>query len=312
MTIDLDAIVAIDVHTHVHDSVADHADAPDADAAAPDAGDAEGDGGRSATLAAMSTYFKQSSLTTYDVAGLAAYYRERQMAAVTFTVDTTTRTGRPIHPTNEEVLDQAAEHDDVIIPFVSVDPGRGADALRHAEELIARGGSRGFKFHPSTQGFRPDDRAVYPLYELLAANGQIALFHTGHTGVGAGTRGGGGIRLKYANPMYVDDVAADFPDLDIILAHPSFPWQDEALSVASHKANVYIDLSGWSPKYFPPQLVRYANTMLRERVLFGTDFPVITPEKWIRDLETTDIRDEVKPLIMKDNAARLFGLDHRS
>lgn len=292
MSIDLDDIIAIDVHTHVHRSVDDEAPAAET----------------SDTVAAMSKYFKAGGMVTYDVAGLADYYRAMKMAAITFTVDTTTRTGRPIHPTNEEVLDQAALHDDVIIPFVSIDPLRGADGLAHAEALLARGGSRGFKFHPSTQGFMPNDRAAYPLYELLAANDQIALFHTGQTGVGAGTPGGGGIHLKYADPMAIDDVAADFPNLQIILAHPSFPWQDEALSVATHKANVYIDLSGWSPKYFPPQLVRYANTLLRHKVLFGTDFPVITPQRWIDDFEKIEIRDEVKPLIMKDNAARLLGL----
>ena len=76
-------------------------------------------------------------------------------------------------------------------------------------------------------------------------------------------RGGGGVRLKYSNPMHLDDVAVDFPDMPIIAAHPSFPWQDEALSVATHKPNVYIDLSGWSPKYFPANLIQYSNTLLR-------------------------------------------------
>ena len=80
-----------------------------------------------------------------------------------------------------------------------------------------------------------------------------ALFHTGQTGIGAGMPGGGGLRIKYSNPIHLDDVAADFPDMPIIMAHPSVPWQDEALSVAPHKPNVYIDLSGWSPKYFEPQ-----------------------------------------------------------
>jgi predicted TIM-barrel fold metal-dependent hydrolase len=108
--------------------------------------------------------------------------------------------------------------------------------------------------------------------------------------------------------MDVDDVAVDFPDMDIILAHPSFPWQDEALSVATHKPRVYIDLSGWSPKYFPPQLVQYANSLLRDKVLFGSDFPVITPERWMKDFAAIGIKDEVRPKIMKDNAARLLGL----
>ena len=70
-----------------------------------------------------------------------------------------------------------------------------------------------------------------------------------------------------------------------MLAHPSFPWQDEAISICLHKANVWIDLSGWSPKYFPPQLVQYANTQLKTKVLFGSDFPLITPDRWLADFE---------------------------
>ena len=114
--------------------------------------------------------------------------------------------------------------------------------------------------------------------------------------------------MKYSNPVCLDEVAADFPDMPIIMAHPSVPWQDEALSVAVHKPNVWIDLSGWSPKYFPPQLVRYANSLLKDRVLFGTDFPVLTPERWLRDFAALEIKDEVRPLILKDNAVRLLGL----
>jgi hypothetical protein len=108
--------------------------------------------------------------------------------------------------------------------------------------------------------------------------------------------------------MHLDDVAIDFPDCPIIIAHPSWPWQDEALSVAMHKPNVYIDLSGWSPKYFPKQLVQYANTMLKNRVLFGTDFPLITPERWMNDFEEAGFKEEVKPLILKENAIRMLKL----
>ncbi|MFN3489561.1 MAG: amidohydrolase family protein, partial [Emticicia sp.] len=103
-------------------------------------------------------------------------------------------------------------------------------------------------------------------------------------------------------------VAIDFPDCPIIIAHPSWPWQDEALSVAMHKPNVYIDLSGWSPKYFPKQLIQYANTLLKDRILFGTDFPLITPERWMKDFEEAGFKEEVKPLILKENAIRMLGL----
>ena len=103
-----------------------------------------------------------------------------------------------------------------------------------------------------------------------------------------------------------------FPDIQFVIAHPSWPWQDEALSLALHKPNVWIDLSGWSPKYFPPQLVQYANTLLRDRILFGSDFPLITPDRWLKDFEEAGFKDEVKPLILKANAVRLLGLGSRS
>jgi predicted TIM-barrel fold metal-dependent hydrolase len=208
---------------------------------------------------------------------------------------------------NEEILEVAAANPDVLIPFASVDPNR-PNAVDEVRRLIRETAVRGFKFHPNVQAFFPNDRAFYPIYEAIEEAGLPALFHTGHSGIGTGLPGGGGIRLKYSNPMHVDDVAVDFPGLTIVLAHPSFPWQDEAISVALHKQQVYIDLSGWSPKYFPPQLVRYANTQLRDRVLFGSDFPLITPDRWLADFAQADFKDEVRPLILKENAVRLLGL----
>jgi predicted TIM-barrel fold metal-dependent hydrolase len=138
------------------------------------------------------------------------------------------------------------------------------------------------------------------------------VFHTGHSGIGTGMPGGGGIRLKYGNPMYIDDVAVDFPDMPIIMAHPSFPWQDEAISICLHKRQVYIDLSGWSPKYFAPNLIQYANSLLKTKMLFGSDYPLITPERWIADFEKVPFKDEVRPLILKENAMKLFGFTSKA
>jgi hypothetical protein len=108
--------------------------------------------------------------------------------------------------------------------------------------------------------------------------------------------------------MHLDEVAADWGDMQIVMAHPSFPWQDEALSVAMHKPNVWIDLSGWSPKYFPKSLVQYANSLLKDRVLFGSDYPLITPERWMKDFEVAGFKPEVMPGVLKGNAVRLLGL----
>ena len=253
-------------------------------------------------------YFRMEEARRPTLSEIAAYYRERRMACVVFTVDAERATGHPPIP-NEEVAAAAAAHPDVLIPFASVDPGRGPAAVAEVRRLAADCGVRGFKFHPSVQEFFPNDPAVYPVYEAIEELGLPALFHTGQTGIGSGVPGGGGIRLKYSSPMLIDDVAVDFPGMPIVLAHPSFPWQEEALAVALHKPQVYIDLSGWSPKYFPPLLVQYANTLLKDKVLFGTDFPLLTPDRWLADFAKLPIKDEIRPKILKHNAARLLGLD---
>jgi predicted TIM-barrel fold metal-dependent hydrolase len=287
--VDADRVVAIDMHTHAEVSARV---LPDAAAQAWDE--------------AKGRYFRYEAKHP-TVAQMAEQYRARNMAFVVFPVDCERTMGLARVP-NEEVAETAAEHADVAIPFASIDPARGAEGVAEARALIRDWGVRGFKFHPSAQAFYPNDRIAYPLYEVIAEAGLPAVFHTGQTGIGAGMPRGGGIRLKYSNPMYLDDVAVDFPGMPIVMAHPSFPWQEEALSIALHKPQVFIDLSGWSPKYFPPLLVQYANTLLRDKVLFGTDFPLFTPERWLADFDTIGIRPEVKPKILKDNAVRLLGL----
>ena len=285
----LDTLTAIDVHVHVEADAHGHFSLDD------ELNDAS------------AVYFKSSEHRNPTVEHIADYYRSRSMAAVVFTVDAEAATGH--HGlSSEEIADRAAAHPDVLIPFGSVDPARGAAAVRRARRLVTEHGARGFKFHPSLQSFAPNDQRHYPLYAALEELGVPAIFHTGQTGIGAGLAGGRGIKLRYSDPMLLDDVAADFPGLTIIMAHPSVPWQDAAISIATHKANVYIDLSGWSPKYFPPQLVRAANGQLRHKVLFGSDFPLITPERWLTDFRALDLKDAVRPLILKDNAIAVLGL----
>ncbi len=284
---DIDSLVAIDVHTHAEVSSRDPQPL-------------------TAFQEAAKKYFRHDRARP-TIPEIAAHYRERKIACVIFPVDGERARGdRPVP--NEEVAELAHENSDIMIPFASIDPARGREGIREARRLIDDFGIRGFKFHPQYQEYHANDPSAYPLYEVIAEAGLPALFHTGHSGMGTGMPGGGGIRLKYGNPMDVDDVAVDFPDMPIILAHPSWPWQDEALSICLHKPQVYIDLSGWSPKYFPPQLVHYANRQLRHKILFGTDYPLITPDRWLADFEKIDIRDEVRPLILKENAKALLKL----
>jgi uncharacterized protein len=281
-SIEVDAMRAIDVHVHI-----EHA------------------GEDSAADQAAKKYFGESGVS-HDRRALADYYRSRKMACVVFTVDETL-TGRP-QVSNESVAEFAAENSDIAIAFASINPHRGKHGVDEARRLLAAGKIRGLKLHPPIQQFTPNDPIAYPLYKVFAEARLPVIFHTGHSGIGTGMRGGGGVRLKYGNPMPIDDVAVDFPDMPIIMAHPSFPWQDEAISICLHKPQVYIDLSGWSPKYFSPTLVQYANTLLKHKVLFGSDYPLITPDRWLADFEKIGIRDEVRPLILKENAASLLGL----
>src|SRR5690348_14212946 len=209
---DVKNLVAIDVHTHaeVSSRVSD-------------------DPLWQAMQEASGAYFKTSDEPRPTISEVAAYYRERKIACVIFPVDMESTTGLTRVP-NEEVAEVAAENADIMIPFASIDPAKGKMGAREARRLIEHFGVRGFKFHPSMQKFYPNDRMAYTLYEVIAEAKLPAIFHTGHSGIGTGMRGGGGVHLKYSNPMYLDDVAVDFPDMPIIMAHPSFPWQDEARS----------------------------------------------------------------------------------
>jgi hypothetical protein len=288
MAIDLASVEAIDTHVHVESDSHGHLSL-----------DAE-------LMNASAKYFKAGDNRTPNLSEIADYYRDRRLAAVVFTVDAHTATGHPA-VSSEQIVSDAAAHEDVLIPFASVDPHDGASSVSRLRELAAAG-ARGLKLHPSLQDFAPNDPAHNPLYDAADELGLPIVFHSGQTGIGAGLPGGRGIKLRYSDPMLVDDVAAEHPSLTIVLAHPSVPWQDAAISIATHKANVFIDLSGWSPKYFPPQLVRAANGLLRRKVLFGSDFPVITPDRWLEDFAVLEIKPEVRPLILKDNAARILGL----
>ena len=252
-----DDLIAIDTHTHAEVSCRNPFDAygEEYDRAAD-------------------KYFGSDRRPTIDET--VAYYRERRIGLVMFTVDSEAQLGRRRIP-NEEICDAAAKNSDMMVAFASIDPHKGRMGAREARRLIAE-------------------------HRLPA------IFHSGHSGIGSGMRRGGGLRLQNSYPMLLEDVAIDFPDMQIVIAHPSWPWQDEALSLALHKPNVWIDLSGWSPKYFPAQLIQYATTLLKDRMLFGSDYPLITPERWMKDFDEAGFKDKVKPLILKENAKRLLGL----
>ncbi len=255
---------------------------------------------------ACESYF-HTALPRHDVDGMAAHLRGLDVFAVLLAWDARTHTGYP-PVTNDFVAGCVAAHPDVFCGFASVDPLTGPAAVAELERAVRDLGLKGLKMHPGAQGFSPDDRAYYPIWETASALGVPLLVHTGTTGLGAGMPGGGGIHLGGADPMLLDPVAADFPDLQIVMAHPAWPWQDEQIAVALHKPNTWIDLSGWSPRYFAPELVREIGGRLQDRVLFGTDYPFISHEKWFSAFEALGLGDAVTERVLRGNASRLLGL----
>jgi predicted TIM-barrel fold metal-dependent hydrolase len=230
------------------------------------------------------------------------------MQAVLLAWDAETATGRP-RVTNDWVAEVCRRYPDRFFPFASVDPWKGEWAIQEARRAVRELGMVGFKFQQAAMAFRPSDERFFPLWEELEGLGKPCLFHVGTTGLGAGTAGGSSIELDYVRPIHLDRVAAKFPRLTIVCAHPAFPWQDEMLAICQHKANVYMDLSGWAPKYFPPQLVREVRGRLQDKALFGTDYPFIQAERWLREFESFDMPPVVVEKVLRGNAVRVLGLE---
>ena len=281
-------IAAIDIHTHPSDADAHRRQGPWREQA--------------------ERYFKQR-IDEISLDAHAEMYRERNMLAVVVALDEESQTGRA-GDSNDAVSQAVARNADVLIGFGSVDPAKGEAAVRETRRCIEELGLRGMKFMPLTQAFFVDEPAVRPIFETCAALGVPVMIHMGTTGIGAGAPGGMGIHVKYGRPVpYLDDLAAELPELQIIGAHPAWPWTDEMLAVLWHKTNVFMDLSGWAPKYLPEAVVQNANTLLRDRILFGSDFPVLHPDRWLEEFHAAPFRDEVRPGILRENAARLLQID---
>ena len=238
---------------------------------------------------------------------MAALYRRLGIFGVLLPINAESTTG-DAPARNEWVAELVSRYPDCFMGFCAVDVWRGGGAVRELEWAVKGLGLKGLKLHPMLQEFHPNDRGVYPIYEKCVELGIPVLFHTGATAIGAGMPGGGGIRLTYGRPIYMDDLAADFPELTIIMAHPAIPWHDEQIAIALHKPNVFIDLSGWAPRYLPPSVIQYVNTALQDKVMFGSDFPGMGPDRWMREFEELPIKDNVRPKVLRENARRVLNL----
>jgi uncharacterized protein len=259
------------------------------------------DGSMDGYVEAAEAYFR-STVERQSLGELAGKYRALDVLAVLLAWDAETATGRPRVP-NETVAAACREYPDAFTGLGSVDPHKpsAVDEVAH----IAALGLRGVKFHPSLQAFAPDDPKFWPVFAACERHGLVALFHTGTSGIGARQPGGQGIRIDYAHPLKLDAVAAAHPQLTVVAAHFGWPWQMDLIAVALHKTNVYIDISGWSPKRIPPEVVRELKGRLSGQFVWGSDFPFIAPERCLAELDDLGL---ASPALLRDNAARVLGL----
>ena len=263
------------------------------------------DGSMAGYVEAAEAYFR-APVQRASLAELADRYRALNVRAVLLAWDAETATGRPRVP-NETVAAACREFPDVFTGLGSVDPHKGDAAVAEVAN-IASLGLRGVKFHPSLQAFAPDDPAYRPVFAACQEHGLLALFHTGTSGIGARQPGGQGIRLDYARPIRLDAVAAAHPGLTVVAAHFGWPWQQDLIAVALHKTNVSIDISGWSPKRIPPEVIRELRGRLSGQFVWGSDFPFLTPERCLAEMEALELPTDVLDAVLRRNAARILGL----
>src|ERR1700730_11353493 len=235
-------------------------------------------------------------------------FTDAGVEAVLVALDLETTVGTP-PCSNDFVSSMQRRHPQRIIQsWAAVDPHKGEKALDEAKRAIQELGMLGFPFHPIMGNFAVNDRRLYPLFEVINELKVPVTIDVGTTGMGAGMPGGMGAKIRHAHPSAIDELAADFPHLTIIAAHIGWPWVEEMTAVALHKGNVFWEVSGYAPQYFPPYLVRDIRSRLKEKILFGSDYPSIPYPRLLREWDEFGYSDDVKERVFYRNAERVLGL----
>jgi uncharacterized protein len=237
---------------------------------------------------------------------MADEYRNWDLLGVLLAWDAETATGLP-PLTNDRVAEICREYPEQFIGFASVDPHK-PDAPDELRRAVSELGLRGLKLHPQVQAFYPHDERYEPIWEVCEEFALPIVVHVGMTGLGACVPGGSGIAFEYGRPMFMDMVAAKHPRLTVVMAHFGYPWHLEVLASALHKTNVWVDLSGWRPRYIPPEVKRDAAGRLSDRFVWGSDYPMLDPGRILAEFDEMGLGDKEED-VLKNNAARLLGLE---
>jgi predicted TIM-barrel fold metal-dependent hydrolase len=235
-------------------------------------------------------------------------FKSAGVEAILVALDLETTVGTP-PCSNDFVSAMQKRHPERMIQaWAAVDPFKGEAAIAEAKHAIQELGMLGFHFHPIMGHFAVNDRRLYPLFEVINELQVPVMIDVGTTGMGAGMPGGMGARLRHAHPSAIDELAADFPHLTIVAAHPGWPWVDEMTAVVLHKGNVFWEVSGWAPKYFPPQLKVDIRSRLKDKIIFGSDYPSIPHARLFREWSELGYSDEIMERVFHGNAERVLAL----
>lgn len=202
----------------------------------------------------------------------------------------------------EYVHEICQQYPDRFSGLAGVDPSRGMQGLYDLERAVAELGFVGAHWYPHWSEMRPDAPQIYPYYAKCCELDVPIMMQVGHNLVYSRER-----RLpSVGRPICLDQVAIDFPELVLIGIHIGVPWTDEMISMCWKHENVYMAGDAYAPKHWPKQFVHYANSYGSHKVLFGTDWPVIDPERAVREVEELEFKDESERMLMRENALRIF------
>jgi len=236
-----------------------------------------------------------------------AEFTEFDIEALLVALDLTTTIETPPCD-NNYVAGMRDRHETIIQAWAAIEPALGQAAIDEAKHAINDLNMIGFHFHPIMQHIRVDDKSFYPLWDEITQLKVPVMIDVGMTGMGAGTPGGLGAKTRNAHPESIDALAADFPDLTIIMSHPGYPWIDETTAVALHKGNVFWEMSGWSPKYLPDSLKKDIRSRLKDKVMFGSDYPSIPYKRILSEWDQMGYSDDMLEKFFHRNAESILGL----
>jgi uncharacterized protein len=244
---------------------------------------------------------------------MAAYFRANGVRAILdfgFTKFLPLSEVREVH--DYGFATQREHPQEIIGHWLHIDPHTGAQGVQELRRCIDQApGFLGFAVNGSLSG-PPTDPAWTPFYKLCIEAAIPALIFVGTTGLGAGMPGGAGVILDDCHPRHLDAVAAKHPEMTIVAARPGWPWQAETIAVLMHKRNIWYELHGWSPKYHQPDLKHDIARRLRERVMFGADYPLFTYERLVADWRKEGYTEEVLENVFHRNAERFLDSVKRS